>query len=160
MKAGCRFRFPLATLLKVRGLREEAARQELAQARGWAAWSRRALAQTRDLLAARLAELDRTAQKACPAADFLLKLRHLEQLHTTLGGWRERVAREEAEVAQKQEVLVRRHQERRLLERLQAKALTRFKQELARTLEREAESLALSRWTPAAGTPARGEAKP
>ncbi len=147
MKTGCRFRFPLATLLKVRGLREEAARQELAQALARVARSRRALAETRDLLAARLAELGRSHNEAWPAADFLLKLRHLKQLHTVLGGWREQLAREEAEVARKQETLARRHQDRRLLERLRDKARSRFQKELARTLERETEGLTLSRWT-------------
>ncbi len=46
MKTGGRFRFPLETVLKVRALREDLARLELARAQGLVARTRQALAET------------------------------------------------------------------------------------------------------------------
>ena len=46
MKTGGRFRFPLETVLKVRVLREDLARLELARAQGQVARTRQALTET------------------------------------------------------------------------------------------------------------------
>lgn len=150
-----RFRFPLATLLRVESLREEAARLELAQALARVAQSRQALADTQSRLAECLAGLNQRGAEGWPPGGFLLQLRYAEFLGTALGAWRQRLAQEETEAARRREVLVRHHRERRFLEIMESKARARFRRELARRLEREAEALTLSRW-PAAGGPEPG----
>jgi flagellar export protein FliJ len=140
-----RFRFPLTTLLQVRRLKEEAARLDLVQAQARTATSRQGLTAAQNLLRARLEALTRPAPEACPAADFLRRLKQVEQLHATLNGWRDRLAQDEAEAGRKQRVLVSRYQERHLLERLEAKALARFQRDCRRDAERTLEDLVLCR---------------
>ncbi len=146
MKSSGGFRFALATLLKVRGLREEAARLALAQSLAQVAKSRQALAQTRDLLASRLADLTAPGRGPWPADAFLLRLRHLGWLRSALAAWQQRLAQEEAEVATRRETLAKLHQEHHLLKRLAEKAWGRYRLSLARSLEQETEALILTRW--------------
>jgi len=141
-----RFRFPLATVLQVARLREEAARLRLAQALARAALSRRAVEETQRLLARRLAEMGEDAPLGRPPEEFLLRLRHLEQLNAAMAGWRDRLAQEEAEAEKERHHLLSRHRERRLLERLEEKARARFRRELLKYLERETEATVLCRF--------------
>lgn len=143
-----RFRFPLATVLKVSRLREEAARLRLAQALKRVAASRRALAETEKLLAERLAGLGGEASRSFDTEDFLLHLRHLESLSRALAGWRERVQQEEAEAEGERQALLKQHQETRLLEKLRDKAWAGFRRELALKQDRETEATVLSRFLP------------
>ena len=148
MRPPARFRFPLATVLRVSRLREEAARLRLAQALTRAAASRRALAETQKLMADRLAALAGDAPPARSAQDFLLHLRYLEHLSRAVGGWRERLAQDEAEADRERQTLVQHHQKTYLLERLRDKAWVRFRRELARRQEQETEAMVLSRFRP------------
>jgi hypothetical protein len=113
----------LATVLRVSRLREEAARLRLAQALTRAAASRRALAETQKLMADRLAALAGDAPPARSAQDFLLHLRYLEHLSRAVGGWRERLAQDEAEADRERQTLVQHHQKTYLLERLPGQGL-------------------------------------
>lgn len=146
-----RFHFPLATVLKVSQLREEAARLRLAQALKRVAASRRALEDTETLLAERLADLAGDASRAFNAQDFLLHLRHLESLTQTLAGWRECLARDQAEADRERQNLLQHHQETRLLEELRNKAWARFRRELTRQQEQETEAVVLARFPPGMG---------
>ncbi len=145
-----RFRFPLAVVLKVSQLREEAARLRLAQALARVAAGRRALAETENLLKKRLAGLGGEASRPFTPEDFLLHLRHLESLSRALAGWRERLAQDEAEAERERHTLLKHHQETRLLEKLRDRAWARFRRELARRQEQETEAAVLAR-LPAGG---------
>lgn len=148
MRPQTRFRFPLATVLKVSRLREEAARLRLAQALARVAASRRALEETENLLAKRLAAFGGEASRSFSPEDFLLHLRHLEHLSRALAGWRERLAQEEAEAERERQTLLKHHQQTRLLEKLRDKAWASFRRELARKQDRETEATVLSRFLP------------
>lgn len=141
-----RFRFPLATVLKVSRLREEAARLRLAQALTRVATSRRALVETEKLLAERLAGLGGEASRSFSTEDFLLHLRHLESLSRALAGWRERLQQEEAEAERERETLLKHHQKTRLLEKLRDQAWARFRREQTRRQEQETEAAVLARF--------------
>ncbi|MEJ5329778.1 MAG: hypothetical protein WHT07_06475 [Desulfobaccales bacterium] len=151
MTPGTRFRFPLATVLKVSRLREEAARLRLAQALKRVAASRRALTETEELLAKRLAGLEGEASRSFSTEDFLLHLRHLESLSRALAGWRERLQQEEAAAERERQTLLKHHQETRLLEKLRDRAWARFRRGLTRQQEQETEAAVLARFPTGGG---------
>lgn len=144
MKCGSRFRFPLEVVLKVRTLREELARQALARALQQLHQSQAALEVTQALLHEQVDRLRREA--TCEAADFHRLLAYLEHLKQARESHLSRIARQEAEVAEKQRALTQAHQERRLLERLRERRFRQFQRHLSRYLEKQAEELILSRW--------------
>jgi flagellar protein FliJ len=145
MKSGGCFRFPLEVVLKVRTLREEQARLELARAQSRLARSRQALSETGALISGALDRMKKaTSQKA---SEYQLVFRYLEHLKVAQEGWREQVAQEEILVAEKIQALKKSHQERRLLENLREKRYLEFRQELTKDLQNQSEALVLARWT-------------
>lgn len=148
MKTGGRFRFPLETVLKVRSLREEQARLELAQAQRQLARSRKALTETEALISGTLTRLKEATSRDWPASEYQMMLRYLEHLKLAREGWGEQVLREETEVAEKLTALEKRHQERRLLENLRDKKQAEFRRELAKFLDNQSEAIILARWSP------------
>ncbi|MBM4285475.1 MAG: hypothetical protein FJ128_09530 [Deltaproteobacteria bacterium] len=146
MSPAPRFRFSLETVLKVRTLREELARWELARANQELERCRRALADTQRRRAEAMAELSAPAHRDWQGWEFQLYCLYLEQLASAIVGWQERLIQEEERVAEKQRTLELLHQERRLLERLREKHFALFRREVAKTWERECESISLGRW--------------
>ncbi len=145
MKSGGRFRFPLEVVLKVRTLREEQARLELARAQSRLARSRQALSETGALISGALDRMKKaTSQKA---SEYQLVFRYLEHLKVAQEGWREQVAQEEILLAEKIQALKKSHQERRLLENLREKRYLEFRRELTKNLQNQSEALVLARWT-------------
>jgi flagellar protein FliJ len=145
MKSGGCFRFPLEVVLKVRTLREEQARLELARAQSRLARSRQALSETGALISGALDRMKKaTSQKA---SEYQLVFRYLEHLKVAQEGWREQVAQEEILVAEKIQALKKSHQERRLLENLREKRYLEFRRELTKNLQNQSEALVLARWT-------------
>jgi len=147
MKTGGRFHFPLDTVLKVRALREEQARLELAQAQGQLARSCLALRETETLCARISARITKETSRDWEAPDYQMVFRYLEHLKLALEGWRDRIAREEAVVEEKKLVLKRCHQERRLLEKLREKNYAEFRRELDKFLGNQIEAIVLARWS-------------
>jgi len=147
MKTGGRFHFPLDTVLKVRTLREEQARLELARAQSQLARSCLALSETEALFARVSARITAETFRDWEAPDYQMVFRYLEHLRLALDGWRDRIAREEAVVEEKKLVLERCHQERRLLERLREKNYTEFRRELDKFLGNQIEAIVLARWS-------------
>ena len=148
MKTGGRFRFPLETVLKVRSLREEQARLELAQAQNQLARSRQALIETEALISGALTRMKEARTRNWQASEYQMVFRYLEHLKQAREGWREQVAREEKIVAEKKLVLEKCHQERRLLENLRNKKYAEFRRELMKFLENQSEAIVLARWSP------------
>ena len=148
MKTGGRFRFPLETVLKVRSLREEQARLELAQAQNQLARSRQALIETEALISGALTRMKEARTRNWQASEYQMVFRYLEHLKQAREGWREQVAREEKIVAEKKLVLEKCHQERRLLENLRDKKYAEFRRELMKFLENQSEAIVLARWSP------------
>ena len=148
MKTGGRFRFPLETVLKVRSLREEQARLELAQAQNQLARSRQALIEIEALISGALTRMKETRTRNWQASEYQMVFRYLEHLKQAREGWREQVAREEEIVAEKKLVLEKCHQERRLLENLRDKKYAEFRRELMKFLENQSEAIVLARWSP------------
>lgn len=146
MKARGRFQFSLATVLRVRSLREEQARLELARTLMLLERTRQALKDTEHQLAQHLAALHRSAAQAMDGKDYQLQAAYLQYLKDALQGWRSREAQEEAEAERQKLKLRQLHQERRLLANLREKKLARFNREEARTLEKETEAAVLLRW--------------
>ncbi|MFW6122632.1 MAG: flagellar export protein FliJ [Thermodesulfobacteriota bacterium] len=148
MKTGSRFRFPLETVLKVRSLREEQARMELAQAQRQLARSRQALTETEALISGTLTRMKEASLREWQASEYQMIFRYLEHLKSAREGWLEQVSREETVVAEKLSALEKCHQERRLLENLRDKKQAEFRRELAKYLENQSEAIVLARWSP------------
>ncbi len=148
MKTGGRFRFPLETVLKVRSLREEQAKLELARAQRQLARSQKALAETEALISGTLTRMKEAATRDWQASEYQMVFRYLEHLKLARDGWQEQVAREETEVAEKLAALEKCHQERRLLENLREKKQEEFRRELTKFLENQSEAIFLARWFP------------
>jgi len=147
MKTGSRFRFPLETVLKVRSLREEQARMELAQAQRQLARSRQALTETETLISGTLTRMKEATLQEWQASEYQMIFRYLEHLKSAREGWLEQVSREETVVAEKLSALEKCHQERRLLENLRDKKRAEFRRELTKFLENQSEALVLARWS-------------
>jgi flagellar FliJ protein len=147
MNSGGRFRFPLETVLKVRTLREEQARLELARAHSQLARSRQALADTEAHITGALNRLKEATSRNWQAPEYQMAFRYLEHLRLAREGWQERVAEEEKVVAEKTLDLEKRHQERRLLENLRGKRYLEFRRELTKFLESQSEAIVLARWS-------------
>ncbi|MEW6658353.1 MAG: flagellar FliJ family protein [Thermodesulfobacteriota bacterium] len=145
MSRGGRFRFSLETVLKVRGLREEQARWEVARVQNELERTRRGLAETKDLRARLAAELQ-TGEREWTLEDFRIFKTYLEHLKTTVDGFEQRVAEQKIELQEKMEVLTKRYQERRLLEQLREKQYALFRRELMKTMEKETEAIVLGRF--------------
>jgi flagellar export protein FliJ len=148
MKTGGRFRFPLETVLKVRSLREEQARLELAQAQRQLARSRQALTETEALILGTLTRMKEATTRDWQASEYQMVFRYLEHLKLAREGWQEQVSRDETEVAEKLSALEKCYQERRLLENLRDKKLAEFRRELTKLLENQSEAIVLARWSP------------
>jgi flagellar FliJ protein len=147
MNAGGRFRFPLETVLKVRTLREEQARLELARAQSQLARSRQALADTETHILGTMNRLKEATSRKWQASEYQMVFRYLEHLKLAREGWQERVAQEEAVVGEKTLALEKCHQERRLLENLRGKKYLEFRRELTKFLEKQSEAIVLARWS-------------
>jgi flagellar FliJ protein len=146
MRPRRRFIFPLDTVLKVRRLREDQARQDLARAQAQLARSRGALEETRGHFALTLEKLRHTPQEGWDAQDYQLLCRFLEHLKLAVEGWRDQVSQDEAMVTEKTLILQRFHRERRLLERLKERKFLQYRREVAKFLADESEALVLARW--------------
>jgi flagellar FliJ protein len=145
MSPGGRFRFSLETVLKVRGLREEQAKWEVARAQQELAQSRRALTQTQDLRRRLLADLQ-SGEKEWTPPDFRIFKSYMEHLKTAVEGLKQRIAEQEVELQEKKEILKQRYQERRLLEQLRQKQYAKFRREMMKVMEKETEAIVLGRW--------------
>jgi flagellar FliJ protein len=146
MSPAPRFRFSLETVLKVRGIREEQARHELALTIQRLERSRQALTDTEQRVARLLGDLKSPQIKEWHPEDFQMFKEYLDHLKLAVVGWQERISKEETEVEQKKLDLQRLHQERRLLEQLRAKKYAQFKREIMKVWEKETEAIALGRW--------------
>jgi flagellar export protein FliJ len=140
-----RFRFSLETVLKVRGLREEQAKAEVARAQQELERSRRALTETQELRSKLLKELQKGAKEWTPQ-DFLIFRSYLDHLKTAVEGFKQRIIEQEAGVQEKKEILKQRYQERRLLEQLRQKHYAKFRRELMKDMEKETETIVLGRF--------------
>ncbi|MBI4794807.1 MAG: flagellar FliJ family protein [Deltaproteobacteria bacterium] len=140
-----RFRFSLETVLKVRGLREEQAKAEVARAQQELERSRRALKESQELRTRLLQELQ-SGEKEWTPQDFLIFRAYLDHLKTAVEGFKQRIQEQEAAVQEKMEILKQRYQERRLLEQLRQKRYAQFRRELMKDMEKETEAIVLGRW--------------
>jgi flagellar FliJ protein len=140
-----RFRFSLETVLKVRGLREEQAKAEVARAQQELERTRRALVETQELRSRLLRELSAGKREWTPQ-DFNIFKAYLDHLKTSVEGLQQRILDQEEEVQEKKEILKKRYQERRLLEQLRQKHFAIYRRELMKDLEKETESIVLGRW--------------
>ena len=147
MSAGRRFHFPLETVLKVRNLREEQARLEVAQAQKQLARSRQAQTETEGHISRVLDRVKGTTSQDWEAPDYQMIFSYLEHLKLALESWRERVAQEGKVVEEKTLALQRCHQERRLLERLRERKYAEYRRELTKFLENQTEAIVLARWS-------------
>jgi flagellar FliJ protein len=147
MKTGGRFRFPLETVLKVRTLREELARLDLARAQGQLARSRQALTETETHISEALNRIKKSTSRKWKAPEYQMVFRYIDHLKRAREGWQEQVAREEAVVSEKMRALEKCHQERRLLENLRGKRYLEFRRELTKFLENQSEAIVLARWS-------------
>ena len=147
MSPAPRFRFSLEAVLKVRGIREEQARHELALSIQRLERSRQALADTEQRADHLLADLRSPRIKEWLPEDFQMFKEYLGHLKSAIVGWQERISEEEAEVEQKRLDLKRLHQERRLLEQLRAKKYAQYKREIMKVWEKETEAITLARWS-------------
>jgi flagellar biosynthesis chaperone FliJ len=75
MKTGGRFRFPLETVLKVRTLREDQARLELAQAQNQLARSRQALTETEALISGAVTRMKEVKSRNWQASEYQMVFR-------------------------------------------------------------------------------------
>ena len=145
MSSGSRFRFSLETVLKVRGLREEQAKWEVAQAQQELERSRRALQETKDLRARLIQDLQ-SGEKEWTPQDFRIFKSYLEHLKAAVEGLNQRILDQEGIVQEKKELLKQRYQERRLLEQLREKQYAQFRREMMKVMEKETEAIVLGRW--------------
>jgi flagellar FliJ protein len=145
MSPGSRFRFSLETVLKVRGLREEQAKWEVARAQQELERSRRALDQTQDLRRRLLADLQ-SGEKEWTPQDFRIFKSYMEHLKSAVEGLKQKIAEQEVELEEKKEILKQRYQERRLLEQLRQKQYAKFRREMMKVMEKETEAIVLGRW--------------
>ncbi|MDI6852303.1 MAG: flagellar export protein FliJ [Deltaproteobacteria bacterium] len=141
-----RFRFSLETVLRVRILREEQARLELVQALALLERHRLSLKETERLLAEEMHAWRSAMPRAVTIQDYRIRAGYLEHLKGAIQDWQLRINRQKAEVEAKQRRVQHLYRERRLLANLRDKQYLRFKRELARGLEKEAEAAVLSRW--------------
>ena len=140
-----RFRFSLETVLKVRGLREEQARAEVARAQLELERSRQALKETQELRVRMLEDLQGGKKEWTPQ-DFSIFKAYLDHLRLAVDGWEERIVEQEEDVQAKTEILKQRYQERRLLEQLRKKHYDIYRRELMKDMEKETETIVLGRW--------------
>jgi flagellar FliJ protein len=140
-----RFRFSLETVLKVRGLREEQAKAEVARAQQALERSRRALTETQELRN-RLQQDLQSGEKEWTPQDFLIFRAYLDHLKTAAEGFKQQIQKQEGEVEEKREILKQRYQERRLLEKLREKQYAQFRRDLMKDMEKETEAIVLGRW--------------
>lgn len=145
MSPAGRFRFSLETVLKVRGLREEQARWEVAQAQSELARLERALAETKDLRTRLAADLQSPEREWTPQ-EFSIFKTFLEHLKTSVDGFKHQVEEQKAVIHAKMEILKQRHQERRLLERLREKQYAQYRRELMKVMEKETEDIVIGRF--------------
>jgi flagellar FliJ protein len=145
MSPAGRFRFSLETVLKVRGLREEQAKWEVAQAQTELERLRRGLAETKDLRIRLAADLQSRERKWTPQ-EFSIFKTYLEHLKTSVEGLKYNVEEQKAVLHQKMEILKQRYQERRLLERLREKQYAQYRRELMKVMEKETEDIVLGRF--------------
>ncbi len=141
-----RFRFSLEPVLRVRSLREEQARLELALAVARLERARQALKDTKRLFARHLAALQDAAAQGISWQDYLSHTAYLSYLKDALQSWRSRLAQEEAETERQKLHLRHLHQERRLLSDLKERKFARFRREVDKAMEKETEAGVLQRW--------------
>ena len=140
-----RFHFSLETVLKVRGLREEQAKAEVARAQPELEKSRRALMESQELRTRLLADLQGGNKEWTPH-EFNIFKSYLEHLKTAVEGCKQRIVEQEAEVQEKKEIVKQRYQERRLLEQVRRKHYAIYRRELMKDMEKETEAIVLGRW--------------
>jgi flagellar FliJ protein len=145
MSPAGRFRFSLETVLKVRGLREEQARWEVARAQTELKRIRQALVETQELRARLVADLQ-SGEKEWTPQEFLIFKSYLDHLKSAVEGFKQKVEEQKAAVQEKMDLLKQRYQERRLLEQLREKQYAQYRRELMKVMEKETEAIVLGRW--------------
>jgi len=139
------FRFPLETLLKVRRLREEQARLELA-ALVQALHRNRQAVITAEARRFQVAQTWPTpAGPAISGQDYQLAQKFLVALKLSIDDLKRHIALQEKEILEKQQALQKLLQERKVLETLREKKFTQYRWEVAREIQREADENALLR---------------
>ncbi len=147
MSPGGRFRFSLETVLRVRSLREEQARTELARAIQQLERSRLSLREIEARWRSLLAELRDCSAREWTSLDYQRFKEYLNHLKAAIIGWQERITQEEAAVEQHKLRLQQLYQERRLLEKLREKKFRQYQREVMKIWEKETEGLTLGRWS-------------
>ena len=141
-----RFRFSLETVLKVRRLKEEQARGEVARAVQQLERSRLSLAETENRWQGLLSELRGAVQREWASTEYQRFKEYLDHLKLAIIGWQEQIAQQEQELAEKKLILQSLYQERRLLEQLREKKYQEYKREAQKVWENENEAVTLGRW--------------
>ncbi len=139
------FRFSLETLLRVRRLREEQARLDLAQVVQALNRNRRAVAEAETRRTQVAQTWPPPAGPAVRGQDYQMAQRYLVALKRTIDDLKQHIARQEEEVREKQLKLQKLLQERKVLEMLREKKYAQYRWEQARLVQNEADENALLR---------------
>ena len=137
------FRFRLATLLRVRRLREEQARLEMAKLLKSLAEMQQAVDTAENLRAQCLALWHQPRKEGLTAPEYQIFHKYINSLRFTIAELLGQIRQQEMIIKTQQEKLTKLSQERRLLESLRDKRLLRFKQALTRQVQKQADELAL-----------------
>ncbi|RLA88096.1 MAG: flagellar export protein FliJ [Deltaproteobacteria bacterium] len=141
------FRFKLDTLLRVRQLREDQARLELARLLNILAETRQTLTDSMTLKAKLLAKWHQALEKSLSGADYQLFQNYWGFLQQSIAALKEDIKRQEGQIQSQREKLVKLSQERRLLEKLKNKKRIIFKRQQTAQMQKEADEIALLRRT-------------
>lgn len=141
-----RFRFSLETVLRVRELREEQARLQLARSLRNLERRRQALQDTEHRLANTLAAWQEDLERALTFPEYRRRINYLDRLKGVIQIWKWQLEQEEAEVQRQKLHLLQLHRERRLLSNLRDKKFAQFQREVAKIQEKEGDEAVLQRW--------------
>jgi flagellar protein FliJ len=140
-----RFRFPLETLLRVRRLREDQARMELACLLNTLQEKKDALQRAEEDRLKLISEWSGTPGRVINSADYQFMQKYLLSLKYIVADCREHISRLEEEVRLGQEKLLKLSQERKLMENLKEKKVKLYREEVAAYLQKESDENALLR---------------
>jgi flagellar protein FliJ len=140
-----RFRFSLETLLRVRRLREDQARMELARLLKELQTKREALQKTEEDRQRVINKWTEQAGRGIKSQDYQLTQKYLISIKYIIADFKEQISRLAGEVQIQQEKLMKLSQDRKLMENLKEKKLQLYKEEVAAYLQKEADENALLR---------------
>jgi flagellar FliJ protein len=140
-----RFRFPLETLLRVRRLREDQARMELARLLNTLQEKNDALQRAEEDRLKLISEWSGSPGRVINSADYQFMQKYLLSLKYIIADCREQISRLEEEVRLGQEKLLKLSQERKLMENLKEKKVKLYREEVAAYLQKESDENVLLR---------------